>query len=539
MSTFKRYYKLQKYYKDGGAVEPAVYKEGELIGLYQYDTIEDCEKNIVWKLVSGYICEEITEGEVQYWTPMTWQYNVESSDGTVFIKEKLIISEDGGKTFVDSNPLQTRTTEVSAGITQNFNVEYKLTGGETIDENRYDIYTPTVTSKNPDITSDDFPTINKWLQLSPDRHLMYTWEKTKKVGCHNDHTQNYQRKIKYYDENGNDVEEITDDIRWCEVLDMKTTPCTPVYDNHDVIEWKPKETVYEVMNDLIEENGKHYIKIYKWINDVITTEFKRGNEVDESLFSSEIHYIWNEMNYPLIYICEDGIPYKKEESTSHWTANWQGITISSNTETLFRKGEQTTDWGLCKENYIEIQYSTFYKTSGYNRWYWNCVNNNNSNFSKLTYPMVNYDNTGFHTLSSAQLNSSLDIASTVRFNIEGEYLTEGIDGLLTGAVISPIDFRNFVNYINENNIQNVKMNYGITAGKPTDSSNHFYTHSSAKIIFDGCDLTNIDINGLFKDSTSDEKIFVSVIGCNEDTVNKLENLVKGFDSEYSFIFVKK
>ena len=44
MAEYKRYQKLQKYYL-GVPVEPAEYKEGELIGIKDYNSIEECEKD--------------------------------------------------------------------------------------------------------------------------------------------------------------------------------------------------------------------------------------------------------------------------------------------------------------------------------------------------------------------------------------------------------------------------------------------------------------------------------------------------------------
>ena len=44
MAEYKRYQKLQKYYL-GVPVEPAEYKEGELIGIKDYNSIEECEQD--------------------------------------------------------------------------------------------------------------------------------------------------------------------------------------------------------------------------------------------------------------------------------------------------------------------------------------------------------------------------------------------------------------------------------------------------------------------------------------------------------------
>ena len=43
MAYYTRYEKLQKYYKDGTAVEPAEYKKGENLGVAEYSSIEVCQ----------------------------------------------------------------------------------------------------------------------------------------------------------------------------------------------------------------------------------------------------------------------------------------------------------------------------------------------------------------------------------------------------------------------------------------------------------------------------------------------------------------
>lgn len=43
MAYYTRYEKLQKYYKDGTAVEPAEYKKGTNLGVAEYSSIEVCE----------------------------------------------------------------------------------------------------------------------------------------------------------------------------------------------------------------------------------------------------------------------------------------------------------------------------------------------------------------------------------------------------------------------------------------------------------------------------------------------------------------
>lgn len=59
MSIFNRYQKLQKYYL-GKPVSPPEYKQGELVGVGNWNTIEECQYdyNIIWKVVPNeYICE--------------------------------------------------------------------------------------------------------------------------------------------------------------------------------------------------------------------------------------------------------------------------------------------------------------------------------------------------------------------------------------------------------------------------------------------------------------------------------------------------
>ena len=43
MAYYTQYEKLQKYYKDGTAVEPAEYKKGAKLGVAEYSSIEECQ----------------------------------------------------------------------------------------------------------------------------------------------------------------------------------------------------------------------------------------------------------------------------------------------------------------------------------------------------------------------------------------------------------------------------------------------------------------------------------------------------------------
>ena len=45
MAQYTRYEKLQKYYIDGTAVEPAEYKKGENLGVAEYSSLEECQNS--------------------------------------------------------------------------------------------------------------------------------------------------------------------------------------------------------------------------------------------------------------------------------------------------------------------------------------------------------------------------------------------------------------------------------------------------------------------------------------------------------------
>lgn len=94
MAEYKRYQKLQKYYL-GVPVEPAEYKEGELIGIKDYNSIEECEQDLVWRETDGYICEVQTDGKTYYKYKKLLGYH---SDGTptnpeIYKKGDLISSD--------------------------------------------------------------------------------------------------------------------------------------------------------------------------------------------------------------------------------------------------------------------------------------------------------------------------------------------------------------------------------------------------------------------------------------------------------------
>lgn len=58
MSNYYKYEKYQKYI-NGIPADPPVYKKGELIGIEEYDSIQDCESAAIyeWRVSSDYICD--------------------------------------------------------------------------------------------------------------------------------------------------------------------------------------------------------------------------------------------------------------------------------------------------------------------------------------------------------------------------------------------------------------------------------------------------------------------------------------------------
>lgn len=67
MAYYTRYEKLQKYYKDGTAVEPAEYKKGTNLGVAEYSSINECEipGDYYWKPIEGkYVCDEDSNNKI-------------------------------------------------------------------------------------------------------------------------------------------------------------------------------------------------------------------------------------------------------------------------------------------------------------------------------------------------------------------------------------------------------------------------------------------------------------------------------------------
>lgn len=61
MAEYRRYYKLQRYNKNGTPFEPPMYKKGDFIEQHWWPTLESCELNhqIVWEVLNNeFICEK-------------------------------------------------------------------------------------------------------------------------------------------------------------------------------------------------------------------------------------------------------------------------------------------------------------------------------------------------------------------------------------------------------------------------------------------------------------------------------------------------
>ena len=141
MSNYYKYEKYQKYI-NGVPADPPVYQRGELIGIEEYDSIEDCEKAAIyeWRVSSDYICDGYSSyyKEYKYKSTdkgQTWTRTSQSRKGALksqYATEcgwqllerwvttgvtrcnvddlqaeyKKQVSYDMGKTYMDANPSQ-------------------------------------------------------------------------------------------------------------------------------------------------------------------------------------------------------------------------------------------------------------------------------------------------------------------------------------------------------------------------------------------------------------------------------------------------
>ena len=141
MSNYYKYEKYQKYI-NGVPADPPVYQRGELIGIEEYDSIEDCEKAAIyeWRVSSDYICDGYSSyyKEYKYKSTdkgQTWTRTDQSRKGALksqyatecgwrlyerWVKTgvtrcnvddlqeeyKKQVSYDMGKTYMDANPSQ-------------------------------------------------------------------------------------------------------------------------------------------------------------------------------------------------------------------------------------------------------------------------------------------------------------------------------------------------------------------------------------------------------------------------------------------------
>lgn len=105
MAIYYQYHKLQKY-QYGIPVDPPEYKRGELVTTGDWDSIEDCEKNIngyIWKLVDNqYICHEVNVDCDNLYTN-TIEDLLIYNDGTLYKKSNVYVRNDNGDIILDSN----------------------------------------------------------------------------------------------------------------------------------------------------------------------------------------------------------------------------------------------------------------------------------------------------------------------------------------------------------------------------------------------------------------------------------------------------
>ena len=141
MSNYYKYEKYQKYI-NGVPADPPVYQRGELIGIEEYDSIQDCEKAAIyeWRVSSDYICDGYSSyyKEYKYKSTdkgQTWTRTSQTRKGALksqyatecgwrlyerWVKTgvtrcniddlqeeyKKQVSYDMGKTYMDANPSQ-------------------------------------------------------------------------------------------------------------------------------------------------------------------------------------------------------------------------------------------------------------------------------------------------------------------------------------------------------------------------------------------------------------------------------------------------
>ena len=141
MSNYYKYEKYQKYI-NGVPADPPVYQRGELIGIEEYDSIEDCESAAIyeWRVSSDYICDGYASyyKEYKYKSTdkgQTWTRTSQTRKGALksqyatecgwqllerWVKTgvtrcnmddlqeeyKKQVSYDMGKTYMDANPSQ-------------------------------------------------------------------------------------------------------------------------------------------------------------------------------------------------------------------------------------------------------------------------------------------------------------------------------------------------------------------------------------------------------------------------------------------------
>ena len=150
MSNYYKYEKYQKYI-NGIPADPPVYKKGELIGIEEYDSIQDCESAAIyeWRVSSDYICDGYSSyyKEYRYKSTdkgQTWTRTNQSRKGALksqyatecgwTLQERWVktgvarcnmddleheykkqVSYDMGKTYMDTNPLQFKYETAEGG----------------------------------------------------------------------------------------------------------------------------------------------------------------------------------------------------------------------------------------------------------------------------------------------------------------------------------------------------------------------------------------------------------------------------------------
>lgn len=118
MAYYTRYEKLQKYYKDGTAVEPAEYKKGANLGVAEYSSIEECQGQPVTCCIKW----EGTHSEIGF--QFNYRYDITTKENPWCTKEKVLnldFHKGYGSEYVTSLDITIDETNSISSMYSSFN----------------------------------------------------------------------------------------------------------------------------------------------------------------------------------------------------------------------------------------------------------------------------------------------------------------------------------------------------------------------------------------------------------------------------------